>query len=165
MNEELKLKKELFEAERKLEMSQIGSGLNRLRETRNKVISTASKARSKLVATHSKLQSELDKKFHSKLDELNSREQKDVKELDRQIKCLERVTSDLHRLINNFSMKCLVQKSPERILIPDEIRMSYSLHTYSMDEVTDVGQIEKLLGNVESKKFECTVPITGKGQG
>ena len=163
MNEELKQTKEKFETERRQEISQIVSGLNRLRETRRKVIGTASKARSKLVAIHTKLQTELDQQFHSRLDELTKKEQKDVKELDRQIKHLERNAADLATLINSFSVKSLVQSSPERILIPDEIRMTYSLHAYSVDEI-EVGQIGKLLGNVNSKRFECTVPITGKGQ-
>lgn len=157
------MKKELFDAERKLEMSQVGNALNRLKDAKKKVITTASKARNKLATTHTKLRTELDHQFQSVLDELSRIEQKDVKELDRQIKYLERITGDIQKLISNFSIKSL-HASPEKVYVPDEIKMSYSIHSYILPETEDSREIDKLLGSVDSKKFACTIPVTGKGK-
>ena len=157
------MKKELYEAERKLEMGQVGNALSRLKDAKRKVITTASKARNKLVTTHTKLRSDLDHQFQSVMDELDRVEQKDVKDLDRQIKYLERITGDLQKLMNNFSVKSL-RVSPEKVHVPDEIKMSYSLHSYILPEAENSSGIDKLLGSVDSKKFACTIPVTGKGK-
>lgn len=107
LNEELKRKQEAITAERKLQISHIATGLNRLRDARKKIVATASKTRSKLVAGHAALRADVDAAFQAQLAELNSRAEQDEVTLQSHIHSLEKTSADLKRQINTSSFRCV----------------------------------------------------------
>ncbi len=53
-----------------------------------------------------------------------------------------------------------------QIEVPDEITVTYSLPAYSASDIAGEysSLLARLLGTIDSKKYECTIPITGKGK-